>query len=764
MTPLPDSSRRRLPTLPTGSKIIVAFLAGVLALGVDFLFPEPRLAFEDLLLDLLPGRPLDSRIVLVDLEDWPRPRDELARIVTTISAMSPAVIGLDVILDHTSVPARDDLLFNAIARAGNVVLPVGCRRGKRGWKVDSLLPAASRPAAAIGFANFKRDSDGVVRSIPGNSFFDRSSDWPFPGYRQSFAFAVAATFLNDPAQRSILPQQGEAHRIDWAHTTVARMPVASADKLLGNPRYRAGLQELKFMDDRIVLVGLVGQEPYADLFTTPLSPARARIEPGLLIHANALSNLLRGEELNEIDTGPWFATILLVAALGVILGSRGVGKTALIGVSSLALLLMLVELLLLDRSRLVFPALPAIFGLGFGSLSAMLLVSSRLIELALFRPLVALLQISQPPSIAFLNILSERDSRKVRFRFQLRRGPNPGDDISTCNQEASLEEYHNLTERLETSLRQGKGYPPEVEIQELGLDTRIFAMGGELARALARLKSTHLHLELTEPDLSIPWELATIDDRPLSTRFCVSRSLVREEWTEPVAPALPREGELQALLIGNPLPLPASWEPLPDTEEEVAELASYLERLGHARDVPIRVERLEGTSATLDAVLDRLSAGNLDILHYSGHLAHMGVTRSKSGLILGGGTLSIESFKKLPAGTPLPSMMFLNACGSARSSMDAPEGQGQLSFPSLFLARGVKLYVGTLWSVETGPARRFSQTFYQQLLQGRGAGEALRSARSTRSRNWLTDAAYIMYGDPRYRLASRPGGITTLEV
>ena len=67
------------------------------------------------------------------------------------------------------------------------------------------------------------------------------------------------------------------------------------------------------------------------------------------------------------------------------------------------------------------------------------------------------------------------------------------------------------------------------------------------------------------------------------------------------------------------------------------------------------------------------------------------------------------------------------------------------------------MYLGCLWKVETDAAARFAVAFYRQLLRGETAGEALLRARKVSTNYWMTQAAYVMYGDPRLRLANFSG-------
>jgi CHAT domain-containing protein len=70
-------------------------------------------------------------------------------------------------------------------------------------------------------------------------------------------------------------------------------------------------------------------------------------------------------------------------------------------------------------------------------------------------------------------------------------------------------------------------------------------------------------------------------------------------------------------------------------------------------------------------------------------------------------------------------------------------------FAKAFLSRKAGAFVGTLWSVGDAPARNFTESFYQVLLDGHTTAKAARIARSNAKTavdpTWL---AYAVYAHP----------------
>ena len=74
---------------------------------------------------------------------------------------------------------------------------------------------------------------------------------------------------------------------------------------------------------------------------------------------------------------------------------------------------------------------------------------------------------------------------------------------------------------------------------------------------------------------------------------------------------------------------------------------------------------------------------------------------------------------------------------------------------SAFIYGGARGCIGALWPVYDRPAAQFAVQFYSRVLEGHMIGEAMRLARRQIRQeypNQITWAAYMLYGDPTYRL------------
>jgi pimeloyl-ACP methyl ester carboxylesterase len=245
----------------------------------------------------------------------------------------------------------------------------------------------------------------------------------------------------------------------------------------------------------------------------------------------------------------------------------------------------------------------------------------------------------------------------------------------------------------------------------------------------------------------IPWEALRIGDvhpaleRGLSRRYA-SESLTVARWREDRRP-----GERPRMLLAVDPTLD-----LPGATEEGARLREALE----GRDV--RVDCIEGRSATRERLLAELAAGTCDILHFAGHGFFDPAQPGRSGLVCAKG--EVLRGADLDGIGDLPALVFFNACEAARVRRPGPGSRRALfglrrssSLAEGFLDGGVANFVGTHWPVGDAAALGFSTRFYARLLDGARLGEALLAARrhvfGLASIDW---ADYVHYGSHDFAL------------
>ena len=281
---------------------------------------------------LMRARPaLQSNVTIVAIDEsslgsiglWPWPRDIHARLVERLAAARPAAIGYDVLFVEPS--GRDADLAHALAKAGNVVLPLTFSvPGTNGAPFDLQAPVApiAGAARAVGHADLTPDRDGIVRraSLIGGTrtahwpdlaeqvsrlvtghaspAFVRSAETPLPGDRFGFSPPV------------LIPFSGSA----GFHTTVSFGAVLRGEV---PPELLAG---------KVILVGSTASGS-GDQYPVPSGAM-----PGVEILANLIDALIDNRAIHQVGPGPmlWasllplaillFALLILPPRINVVLG------------------------------------------------------------------------------------------------------------------------------------------------------------------------------------------------------------------------------------------------------------------------------------------------------------------------------------------------------------------------------------------------------------------------------------------------------------
>jgi adenylate cyclase len=311
-------------------KYVVGILAAAITVALVFFGPleQLELLLFDQLFELRGIRPPTSPIVIVMIDEssfqelnlqWPFPRALHGKLIDRISADRPLVIGLDLIFESDSRygPEDDEALGAAIARAGNVVLGLavaedeqlvvterGRQRGPRREVTNMPLPVIREKAAALGPFNVAPDADSHVRRVPIRVRVpdpNTSYEWWLGFDAQLHRYLSAAGFPTKP-----LPNVGEILvNFGGRLTDFERVPY-----------YRVVNDELPAgqFRDKIVLIGPTS-EILHDVFATAF--AAGGDMPGVVIHANALETLIRGDRIREV---PKLASTVL-AAIAALAGS-----------------------------------------------------------------------------------------------------------------------------------------------------------------------------------------------------------------------------------------------------------------------------------------------------------------------------------------------------------------------------------------------------------------------------------------------------------
>jgi CHASE2 domain-containing sensor protein len=269
----------------------------------------------------------DPRLIVVNIEQVnPAPDGQIAMLLYKLQQYGAKAIGIDVIFDSThferfSIEGREgepDAIRQALRDVPDVVLV-------RGFDEESLEPAWTiDPAIAAshkyyGFANLLPDDDGVVRRFRPQMTID-DERW--------ISFPLQVARLYDSTLTSAILDRGNESEIIYYTGTYSQFQTLPISDIL-NADSSIEPQLAAQFKDAIVLVGFVqeaGLSYLGDMHRTPmahrttyttqdgteLTGVEGPDMPGILIHANVINMLLKGDYVSPVPAWlDWFIVFLL---------------------------------------------------------------------------------------------------------------------------------------------------------------------------------------------------------------------------------------------------------------------------------------------------------------------------------------------------------------------------------------------------------------------------------------------------------------------
>jgi class 3 adenylate cyclase/CHASE2 domain-containing sensor protein len=293
---------------PVVQSLLIIVAATLLALGAGQLpmVQQVEQWTEDLRMIQFQPRPAapDPNIVVVAITDKvldqfayrsPVDRAFLAGVLKALQAKHVKAIGLDVLFDKATEPAKDALLRETI-RQTTIPLLISFVDDPRIMDpaslayVEDFVPKKNR-----GMANVPTDSDGIVRSI-------------YPGEMRPGGYQMGLA-------RAILDQLGKPTPDDTPPLVYKRNTVQGKSPFMEFPANLAANLPEAWLKDKIVLIG--AHESLIDNHGTPFMIRDGQIDgqrPGIVVHAHGLAQLLEGYHLDKVNM-PWLIAITAVMAL-----------------------------------------------------------------------------------------------------------------------------------------------------------------------------------------------------------------------------------------------------------------------------------------------------------------------------------------------------------------------------------------------------------------------------------------------------------------
>ena len=300
---------------------------------------------------------------------------------------------------------------------------------------------------------------------------------------------------------------------------------------------------------------------------------------------------------------------------------------------------------------------------------------------------------------------------------------------------------HELTERLNQHTQTGANNPSILtEIKSVGKLLCDKILPPNIKNFLKTTDVPDMNIIMDDGLVHIPWELIYLDDQFLCERFNLGRSVkVKQELM-----GTQRE-------INRPL---STWIII-NAENELSDAkieGDTLYALMKQANEPDAFITDFNNEVFVDDVKE--SINNYDIVHYAGHADYDENDQVNCGWRLCDGHFSPTDIHQLSGITTMPSLIFSNACQTARTlkwRSESSNNKISFGFVNSFILSGVRHYIGTAWKIGDKPGNLFAVEFYQNLFNSLPIGESFRKAKlklMQKNPGDLSWASYVLYGNP----------------
>ena len=338
----------------------------------------------------------------------------------------------------------------------------------------------------------------------------------------------------------------------------------------------------------------------------------------------------------------------------------------------------------------------------------------------------------------------------VKDRVRISMAVQRAGEIQTVRQveefSVSMSQIDRRCSRMLDSLNQANRrgqLPPDIQarLAECGQLFRDELFSNTIKERLTQDTTEALVLTLDDQLVHIPWELLHDGQQFLGQRFAMGR-VVRTRQPVVSIPLRTLTPPLRMLILADPCgDLRAAYDE-----------GIYIRDLTESRPAQIQVT-FRSTGVQTNFLKAKLR--QYDLIHFAGHADFSDSNSLENGWRLGNGRLTAGNILRMAGTGSMPTLVFANACQSARSGPRPPRQDVQTRFfdmANAFLISGVKHYLGTFWEIPDEQSRYFALSFYESLFEGASVGAAVLAARrkimACFGEQNIVWAGYLLYGDP----------------
>jgi len=254
-----------------------------------------------------------------------------------------------------------------------------------------------------------------------------------------------------------------------------------------------------------------------------------------------------------------------------------------------------------------------------------------------------------------------------------------------------------------------------------------------------------LILSLDEELIHIPWELLYTGESFLSLKFNLGRVIrTKAQTSPPQYRSFSRTPKM--LILANPT------NDLKSAYLEGAYIKNQFDKKRKEINIDFK-------STYIDTLYLKKNLRDYDIVHFAGHCEYDSDNPKDSGWVLSDRRFTAQDIYALGETLSLPTLVFSNACHSAKIALDLIDAGYQkktYSLASAFLFSGVRHYIGAIRKIEDSAGLSFAKEFYTQLISGKSVGECMRLSRLRLIKEYgitsIPWVSYILYGDPNFVL------------
>jgi adenylate cyclase len=309
---------------------------------------------------------IDEESFLNINHQWPWPRSIHGELIKALRSSGAKAVVMDIIFSDPSTSLEDKAMAEAIKKYGNVVLSADIEsiKTEKFSKEILITPIEEflKAGASFGISSIPLDADNVVRR-----FFWGTNE--VPSLELSVLKVLGISKKID--YRSMVHFRGPSHHIPYVSYFKALKPDFFLpkgffkDKIVLVGKYYPVYEESKsvFSSSKSLYLQVPSSVRGVDMFITPFYIIDERLTPGIEIHANMLTSLLKGDVLKPLRKKEAVILIIFFSVFLTLINHRWSPLKSIILNISGGILYSLLSYFIFDKQGIFLPFSAIYFGI-----------------------------------------------------------------------------------------------------------------------------------------------------------------------------------------------------------------------------------------------------------------------------------------------------------------------------------------------------------------------------------------------------------------